>query len=105
MPYPEFTAGVFNSSSSGVIQQATNAGSSYFHQLQVRLEKRLAQGLQFVTNYSYSKLMQRASYLLLIRLTQHTPTGSVGACPGRHSRKPCGSSRASSRQRKLAERI
>jgi hypothetical protein len=65
VPYPEFTAGVFNSSSSGVIQQATNAGSSYFHQLQVRLEKRLAQGLQFVTNYSYSKLMQRASYLNL----------------------------------------
>ena len=43
--------------------------------------------------------------LLLIRLTQQTPTGSVGACPGRRSRKPCGSSRASSRRRKLAERI
>ena len=45
------------------------------------------------------------SQLLLIRLTQHTPTGSVGACPGRRSRKPCGSSRASSRPRRLAERI
>jgi hypothetical protein len=45
----------------------------------------------------------KARHLLLIRLTQHTPTGSVRTCPGRRSRKPCGSSSASSRRRKPAE--
>jgi hypothetical protein len=65
VPFPQFTVGAFNSTSTGVIQQSTNAGSSYFHQLQVRLEKRFAHGLQFLANYSYSKLMRKTTYLNL----------------------------------------
>src|ERR1700719_313754 len=41
--------------------------------------------------------------LLLIRLTQHTPTSSVGVCPGCRSRGVCGSSRLSSQPMMLAE--
>jgi len=43
--------------------------------------------------------------LLLIRLTQQAPTGSVEACLGRRSPKPCGSSRLSLRPRMLAVNI
>jgi hypothetical protein len=54
LPFPQFTA---------VTENSTNAGSSYFHQMQVRIEKRFAHGLQALANYSYSKLMEKASYL------------------------------------------
>jgi hypothetical protein len=48
---------------SGVTEQSMNHGSSYFHLLQVRLEKRFSHGLQLLANYSYSKLLERASLL------------------------------------------
>ena len=54
LPYPEFA---------GITQQQTSEGSSYFHMLQLRLEKRFSQGLQLLANYSYSRLMERRSRL------------------------------------------
>ena len=53
-PFPEFT---------GVRAQARNDGSSYFHMLQVRVEKRYSMGLQFLGNYQYSKMIERRSLL------------------------------------------
>ncbi|HEU0142271.1 MAG TPA: TonB-dependent receptor [Bryobacteraceae bacterium] len=47
----------------GVILDASNDGSSYFHMLQVRLEKRFSGGLQFLANYQYSKLIEKISRL------------------------------------------
>jgi hypothetical protein len=49
--------------SNGVILEASNDGSSYFHMLQVRVEKRFSGGLQFLANYQYSKLIEQASRL------------------------------------------
>ncbi|HMD70480.1 MAG TPA: carboxypeptidase regulatory-like domain-containing protein [Bryobacteraceae bacterium] len=53
-PYPEF---------SGITQSNMNNGRSYFHQLAVKLEKRLSNGLQFFTNFSYSRLMSETTIL------------------------------------------
>ena len=54
LPYPEFTS---------VTAQQVSEGSSYFHMLQGRLEKRFSGGLQLLANYSYSRLMERRSRL------------------------------------------
>ncbi len=53
-PFPQFT---------GVAEQFTNGGSSYFHMLQVRVEKRFSQGFEFLANYQYSKLLEKRSRL------------------------------------------
>ncbi|HWB82903.1 MAG TPA: carboxypeptidase regulatory-like domain-containing protein [Bryobacteraceae bacterium] len=53
-PIPEF---------SGVTESTMNNGGSYFHQLAVKLQKRLSNGLQFFVNYSHSRLMDRVNYL------------------------------------------
>lgn len=52
--FPQFTS---------VNRQATNDGSSYFHGLQVRLEKRFSQGLQFLTNYQYGRSIEKTNRL------------------------------------------
>jgi hypothetical protein len=52
--YPQFT---------GVTMQATNASSSYFHALQVRLEKRFSHGLQFLANYQFGRTISRDNLL------------------------------------------
>jgi len=53
-PFPEFGR---------VFVQGTNGGSSYFESLNVRLEKRYAHGLNFLANYTYSKLIEKFRYL------------------------------------------
>ncbi len=53
-PYPQFT---------GVTMQATNASSSYYHALQVRLEKRFSHGFQFLTNYQFGRTIARDNLL------------------------------------------
>jgi hypothetical protein len=45
-PFPEFNGVSFN---------ANDAGSSTYHSLQVRLEKRLSRGLTFLASYTWSK--------------------------------------------------
>src|SRR5262249_45319121 len=53
-PFPQFT---------GVNSQQLNDGSSYFHMLQVRVEKRYSMGFQLLGNYQYSKLLEKRSRL------------------------------------------
>ncbi len=52
--FPQFT---------GVTAQRMNDGSSHYHALQVRLERRFAAGLQLMANYQWSKLLERRSRL------------------------------------------
>jgi hypothetical protein len=40
-----------------------NDGSSYYHALQIRIEKRMSHGLQVTANYSWSRLIERRSLL------------------------------------------
>jgi hypothetical protein len=54
LPYPQFTS---------VTAQALSIGSSYFHMFQFRAEKRYSAGLQLITNYEHSRLMERRTRL------------------------------------------
>jgi hypothetical protein len=56
-PYPQF------SGDNGVRFDADPFGSSYFHTLQVRLEKRLSRGFTWMVNYQWSRLMEKRSFL------------------------------------------
>jgi len=64
--YPEFplgyTSGAFTGSG-GVMEQNLNVGSSYFHSLNARFQRRLSAGLTVTANYIFSKLMERDSWL------------------------------------------
>jgi hypothetical protein len=53
-PFPQFT---------GVTMSATNAGSSYFHALQMRFEKRFSSGLQFLSNFQWGRTMAKDRYM------------------------------------------
>ena len=64
--FPEFPVGDSASGWSGgggIIEQNLNVGSSYFDSLNIRLQKRLSHGVSFVTNYVYSKMIERVSWL------------------------------------------
>jgi len=54
LPYPEF---------GGITEQGLNVGSSYFHSLNVRAQRRLSHGLSVIANYGYSRLMERDTWL------------------------------------------
>ncbi len=54
LPFPHFT---------GVSAQDLNDGGSFFHMLQVRVERRFAAGYSFLANYQYSKLLEKRSRL------------------------------------------
>jgi hypothetical protein len=50
--FPQF------SGNGGVRIEGDNTGSSYFHMMQVRLERRFSGGLQLLANYQWSKLIE-----------------------------------------------
>lgn len=52
--FPQFT---------GVTAQRLNDGSSHFHAMMVRYEKRFSSGFQMLANYQWSRLMERRSRL------------------------------------------
>ncbi len=54
LPYPHFGSG---------LSGALPAGSSWYHALTVRFERRLAAGLQVQSNYTWSKTMEAVAYL------------------------------------------
>ncbi len=58
-PFPQFVG----TGDNGVILSSDNFGSSYFHALQARLEKRLAGGFAGLVNYQYSRLIEKRSFL------------------------------------------
>ena len=53
-PYPEF---------GNIYVTGDNAGSSFFHSLNVRLEKRYSHGFNLLANYTWSKLIERLRFL------------------------------------------
>ncbi len=64
--YPEFPLGYSNggfSGSGGVMEQNLNLGSSYFHSLNVRVQRRLSGGITLIGNYVFSKLMEQTTWL------------------------------------------
>jgi hypothetical protein len=61
IPFPQYPLG--SGTSNGMIMQADGFGSSYYHSLNVRLQKRLTHGLTLISNFVWSKLMDQTSYL------------------------------------------
>ncbi len=53
-PFPAF---------SGVTEANMNNGGSYFHELGIRLARRMTKGLLVAANYGHSRLMEQVSYL------------------------------------------
>jgi len=64
--YPEFPVGDSASGwtgSGGILEQNASVGSSYFQSLNLHLQKRLSGGLFVTSNYIFSKLEERVSWL------------------------------------------
>jgi hypothetical protein len=57
VPFPQFPTG------SGVDRQDSNGGESYFHSLNIRLQKRMTQGMTLINNFMYSSTIERITYL------------------------------------------
>ncbi|MGD0774310.1 MAG: carboxypeptidase-like regulatory domain-containing protein [Candidatus Solibacter sp.] len=63
-PFPQYPVpSPPSSTSNGVVMQGNGAGSSYFQSLNVRLQKRLTNGLTLISNFIYSQLIERLAYL------------------------------------------
>jgi hypothetical protein len=63
VPFPQFPAADSTSFSSGVTERNLNVGSSNFNSLNVRVEKRLSNGIQVVATYAWSKLIEQDEFL------------------------------------------
>jgi Carboxypeptidase regulatory-like domain len=64
--YPQFPVGDSSggwSGSGGILEFNNDIGSSYFQSLNVHLTKRTSKGLMLTTNFIYSKMMERMSWL------------------------------------------
>ncbi len=55
--YPQFTG------TNGVREDVQTVGYSNFHMAQVRLDKRFANGVQFLANFQWSKFLEATNYL------------------------------------------
>lgn len=63
-PFPEFpVASDSTTFSSGITEVNSDVGSSNFNSLNLRVEKRLSQGLAVISVYSWSKLIEQDSFL------------------------------------------
>ena len=62
-PFPEYPVSGPTSVGTGVTERNADLGSSYFNSFNVRLEKRLSHGVQLVTTYIWSKLIERDEWL------------------------------------------
>ncbi len=60
-PYPQYPLGT--GTSSGLQEQGPGAGESYYHSLNVRVQKRFTNGLVLLSNFVYDRLTERVSYL------------------------------------------
>jgi len=72
LPYPEFPI-------NGVTMQNNQAGSSYFESLNVRLQKRLTNGLTLLNNFIWNRLIDRLAYL---NPSDPAPRSALRAIPG-----------------------
>ncbi len=61
IPFPQYPVG--SGTSNGVVLQGNPAGSSYYHSLNVRLQKRFTNGLTFINNFIWNRLTDRTMYL------------------------------------------
>ncbi len=66
IPYPQYVVPAVPTSgtpANGVVLQENPAGSSYYHSLNVRLQKHLSANLTLLNNFIWSRLTDRIAYL------------------------------------------
>src|ERR1019366_5268112 len=64
IPFPQYPyVSPPTSTSNGVVMLGNTPGSSYFQSLNVRVQKRLTNGLTLINNFVYSQLIDRLAYL------------------------------------------
>jgi hypothetical protein len=61
VPFPQFPFGT--GTTNGIVEQGVNAFGSYYHSLNIRLQKRFTHGLVLINNFVYSNLISRTSFL------------------------------------------
>jgi len=60
-PFPQYPFGT--GTSNGIVEQGVNAFSSYYHSLNIRMQKRFTNGLTLINNFVWSSLVSETSYL------------------------------------------
>ncbi len=60
--YPQFPVGD-GSGGTGIIENNAEIGSSYYQSLNARIQRRFSSGLTLIGNYTFSKLIERDSWL------------------------------------------
>ncbi len=61
IPFPQYPLG--SGTSNGLQEVGNGGGSSYYESLDVRVQKRLTNGLTLINNFIYESLLQRTAYL------------------------------------------
>jgi hypothetical protein len=63
-PFPQYPApSLPGSTSNGVVMQGNPAGESYYESLNVRLQRRLSQGLTLINQFVWNDYIERVNYL------------------------------------------
>lgn len=62
-PYPEFATGTTSPGSSGVVMNDNSVGSSYYHSLNVRAQRRLSHGMSLIGTFMWSKMIDQTTWL------------------------------------------
>jgi hypothetical protein len=73
IPFPQYPVG--SGTSNGMVLSGATAFSSYYSSLNVRLQKRLTNGMTLINNFIWSKEVERTSYL---NDTDPVPENKIG---------------------------
>ena len=57
IPFPQYPLG--SGSSNGIVEQSRPVGSSYFESLNVRVQRRIKNGLTLMSNFMWSSFLER----------------------------------------------
>jgi hypothetical protein len=62
-PFPQFPQGQSSPGSSGVVMNDNSVGSSYYHSLNVRAQRRMSRGLTLLGTFMWSKMIDQTTWL------------------------------------------
>jgi hypothetical protein len=62
-PFPQFPQGQGSPGSSGVVMNDNSVGSSYYHSLNVRAQRRLSHGVSLLGSFMWSKMIDATTWL------------------------------------------
>jgi hypothetical protein len=63
VPFPEFPQGQSSPGSSGIVMNDNSIGSSYYHSLNVRAQRRMSKGITLLGTFMWSKMIDETTFL------------------------------------------